>query len=181
LLVFLLVSGEQTFTENFAIPNERIEQIARKNDGASANSNTSTAAPPDRNSTMARGAPAKISDVTGRGLDLFVTPDKSRPGNAASKLWRMGYRFDTRQKTYSIGPYGNGKDGTFSLSDARRASGSPAAEVWSLAMLPALLLFCRIRLIENAKRGSQPTARPCTRFDRAARLWERTLGWRCRD
>jgi hypothetical protein len=30
LLVFLLVSGEQTFTENFAIPNERIEQIARK-------------------------------------------------------------------------------------------------------------------------------------------------------
>jgi hypothetical protein len=38
LLAFLLVSGEQTFTENFAIPNERIEQIARKNDGASANS-----------------------------------------------------------------------------------------------------------------------------------------------
>jgi hypothetical protein len=32
----------------------------------------------------------------------------------------IGYRFHTRQKTYSIGPYGNGKDGTFSLSDARR-------------------------------------------------------------
>jgi hypothetical protein len=32
----------------------------------------------------------------------------------------MGYRFHTRQKTYSIGPYGNRKDGTFSLSDARR-------------------------------------------------------------
>jgi hypothetical protein len=60
LLAFLLVSGEQTFTENFAIPNERIEQIARKNDGASANSNTSTAAPPDRNSTMARGAPPRF-------------------------------------------------------------------------------------------------------------------------
>src|SRR5260221_10531848 len=37
-------------------------------------------------------SPAKISDVTGRGLYLFVTPDESRPGNAASKLWRMGYR-----------------------------------------------------------------------------------------
>ena len=63
---------------------------------------------------------AKISDVTGGGLYLFVTPDVSRPGNAASKLWRMGYRFHSRQKTYSIGPYGNGKDGTFSLADARR-------------------------------------------------------------
>lgn len=58
--------------------------------------------------------------MTGRGLYLFVTPDQSRPGNAASKLWRMGYRFRSRQKTYSIGPYGNGRDGTFSLADARR-------------------------------------------------------------
>jgi hypothetical protein len=41
-------------------------------------------------------------------------------GNAASKLWRIGYRFHSRQKTYSIGPYGNGKDGAFSLADARR-------------------------------------------------------------
>lgn len=64
--------------------------------------------------------PAKISDVTGGGLYLFVMPDASRPGNAASKLWRMGYRFHSRQKTYSIVPYGNGKDGTFSLADARR-------------------------------------------------------------
>jgi hypothetical protein len=39
--------GDQTFTANFAIPNEGIEQIARKNDGASANPNTSTGAPPD--------------------------------------------------------------------------------------------------------------------------------------
>jgi hypothetical protein len=39
--------------------------------------------------------------VTGGGLYLFVTPDESRPGNAASKLWRMGYRFHSRQKTYS--------------------------------------------------------------------------------
>jgi hypothetical protein len=60
LLAFLLISGEQTFTENFAVPNERIEQIARKNDGASANSNASTAAPPDRNSTMARGTPRRF-------------------------------------------------------------------------------------------------------------------------
>jgi hypothetical protein len=67
-----------------------------------------------------RVEPAKISDVTGGGLYLFVTPDKSRPGSAASKLWRMAYRFHSRQKTYSIGPYRNGKDGTFSLADARR-------------------------------------------------------------
>jgi hypothetical protein len=58
--------------------------------------------------------------LTGGGLYLFVTPDESRPGNAASKPWRMGYRFHSRQKTYSIGPYGSGKDGTFSLADARR-------------------------------------------------------------
>ena len=63
---------------------------------------------------------AKISDVTGGGLFLFVTPDKGKPGDAASKLWRLSYRFHSRQKTYSIGPYGNGKDGTFSLADARR-------------------------------------------------------------
>jgi hypothetical protein len=51
--------------------------------------------------------------VTGGGLYLFVAPDESRPSNAACMLWRMGYRFHSRQKTYSIGPYGNGKDGTF--------------------------------------------------------------------
>jgi hypothetical protein len=34
-------------------------------------------------------SPARISDVTGCSLYLFVTPDESRPGNAASKLWRM--------------------------------------------------------------------------------------------
>ena len=32
----------------------------------------------------------------------------------------MDDRFHARQKTYSIGPYGNGRDGTFSLADARR-------------------------------------------------------------
>jgi hypothetical protein len=56
LLAFLLVSGEQTFTATFGIPNEGIEQIASKNDGANANSNTLTATPPDGNSTTARGA-----------------------------------------------------------------------------------------------------------------------------
>ena len=120
----VLVSGEQTFTANFAIPNEGIEQMARKNDGTCANPkqirtdvDCRAARPKFDNGAW---SPAKISDVTGRGLYLFVTPDESRPGNAASKLWRMGYRFHTRQKTYSIGPYGNGKDGTFSLADARR-------------------------------------------------------------
>jgi len=63
--------------------------------------------------------------VTGSGLYLFLTPDESRPGNAASKLRRMGYRFHSHQKTYSIGPYGNGKDGTFSLADARRERDIP--------------------------------------------------------
>jgi hypothetical protein len=54
------------------------------------NSNTSTAAPPDRKFDKGAWSRAKISDVTGGGLYLFVTPDKSRPCNAASKLWRMG-------------------------------------------------------------------------------------------
>jgi hypothetical protein len=116
LLALLLVSGQQTFTANFAIPNEGIEQIARRNDGASANPEQiridvdCRAARP----RFDKGAwsPAKISDVTGGDLYLFVTPGDSRPGNGASKLWRMGYRFNSRQKTYSIGPYGNGKDGT---------------------------------------------------------------------
>jgi hypothetical protein len=39
-------------------------------------------------------SPAKISNVTDGGLYLLVAPDNSRPGNAASKQWRMGYRFD---------------------------------------------------------------------------------------
>jgi hypothetical protein len=120
----VLVSEEQTFTATFAIPNEGIEQMARKNGGARANPkqirtdvDCRAARPKFDNGAW---SPAKISDVTGGGLYLFVTPDESRPGNAASKLWRMGYRFHSRQKTYSIGPYGNGKDGTFSLADARR-------------------------------------------------------------
>src|SRR4029077_5940303 len=124
LLVFLLVSEEQTFTATFAIPNEGIEQMAGKNDGACANPKQIRT---DVDCRAARpkfdqgaGSPAKISDVTGGWLYLFVTPDVSRPGNAASKLWRMDYRFHGRQKNYSIGPYGNGKDGTFSLADARR-------------------------------------------------------------
>jgi hypothetical protein len=89
LLVFLLVSGEQTFTANFAIPNERIEQMA-KNDGACANpkqirTDVDCRAARPKFDKGAR-SPAKISDVTGGGLYLFVTPDKSRPGTAASKL-----------------------------------------------------------------------------------------------
>jgi hypothetical protein len=46
LLAFLLVSEEQTFTANFAIPNEGIEQMARKDDCASANPNTAPAGAP---------------------------------------------------------------------------------------------------------------------------------------
>ena len=64
--------------------------------------------------------PVKISDVTGGGLCLLVRPDPDKPGVAASKLWQMAYRFHGRQKTYSIGRYGKGDDGTFSLAQARR-------------------------------------------------------------
>jgi hypothetical protein len=101
-----------------------MEQMAGKNDGAYANPKQiktdvdCRAARPKFDQD--KWSPAKISDVTGGGLYLFVTPDKSNPGSAGSKLWRMGYRIHGRQKTYSIGPYGNGKDGTFSLADARR-------------------------------------------------------------
>ena len=83
--------------------------MAGKNDGACANPKQIRT---DVDCRAARpkfdkGAwsPAKISDVTGGWLYLLVTPDVSRPGNAASKLWRMDYRFHGRQKTYSIGPY----------------------------------------------------------------------------
>src|ERR1700756_3165542 len=62
----------------------------------------------------------KISDVTSGGLYLLITPDPGGPGKAASKLWQMAYRFHGRQKTYSIGPYGNGNDGTVSLATARQ-------------------------------------------------------------
>jgi integrase len=108
----------------FAIWNKGIEQMARRNDVACTNPrqirteiDCRAARPRFDNGAW---KPAKISDVIGGGLYLFVTPDTSNPGNAGSKLWRIGYRFHSRQKTYSIGPYGNGKDGTFSLADARR-------------------------------------------------------------
>jgi hypothetical protein len=80
-LVFLLVSGEQTFTATFAIPNEGIEQMARRNDGACANPKQIRT---DVDCRAARpkfdkdaSSPAKISEVTGCGLYLFVTPDES--------------------------------------------------------------------------------------------------------
>src|SRR6202162_2265602 len=101
-----------------------IEQMPRKNAGACANPkqirtdvDCRAARPKFDNGAW---SPAKISDVTGGGLYLFVTPDESRLCHAGFKLRRMGYRCHSRQKTYSIGPYGNGKDGTFSLADARR-------------------------------------------------------------
>jgi len=62
----------------------------------------------------------KISDVTGGGLYLFIKSDPNRPGKAASKLWQLAYRLRGRQKTFSIGPYGNGNDSTFSLATARQ-------------------------------------------------------------
>ena len=40
-------------------------------------------------------------------------------GKAAAKLWQMAYRFHGRQKTFSIGPYGNDRDGGVSLATAR--------------------------------------------------------------
>jgi hypothetical protein len=92
----VLVSGEQAFTATFAIPNEGIEQIARKDGGACANPkqiktdvDCRAARPKFDNGGW---SPAKISGVTGAGLYLFVAPDESTPGNAASKLWRVNRR-----------------------------------------------------------------------------------------
>ena len=104
--------------------------MARKNDGACANPKQirtdvdCRAARPKFNEGA--WSPAKIPDVTGGGLYLFVTPDESRPGNAASKPWRMGYRFHSRQKTYSIGPYGNATPSAQTLVE--RAAWSLSAE-----------------------------------------------------
>ena len=87
------------------------------------------AAPEIRNDVDCRAAkpkfkngvwmPAKISDTTGGGLYLLVKPDPDKPGAPAPKLWQMAYRFHGRQKTYSIGAYGNDKDGGISLAAAR--------------------------------------------------------------
>jgi integrase len=74
-------------------------------------------------------APAKISDTTGGGLYLLVKPDPDNPGKAASKLWQMAYRFHGRQKTYSIGAYGNDKDGGVSLTTARQKRDAAKAKL----------------------------------------------------
>jgi Arm DNA-binding domain len=121
----VLVSEEQTFTATFDIPNEgHPTQMARKKDGEHANPEHIRA---DVDCRAARpkfdnGAwsATKISDGTSGGLYLLITPDPGRPGKAAKKLWQMAYRFHGRQKTYSIGPYGNGNDGTVSLATARQ-------------------------------------------------------------
>jgi integrase len=70
--------------------------MARKNDGACGNTkqirtdvDCRAARPKFDNGAW---SPAKISDVTGRGLYLFVTPDESRPRNAASKHLADGLR-----------------------------------------------------------------------------------------
>ena len=66
--------------------------MAGKNDGACANPKQirtdvdCRAARPKFDNGARR--PTKISDVTGGSLNLFVTPDESRPGNGASRLWR---------------------------------------------------------------------------------------------
>ncbi len=62
----------------------------------------------------------KFRTITGGGLHLFVTPDPNRPGKAASKLWRMAYSFNGRQKTSSMGAHSNGDNGTVSLVSARQ-------------------------------------------------------------
>ena len=79
----MLVSGEQTFTATSLFRTKGIEQMARKNDGACANPkqirtdvDCRAARPKFNNGAWSA---AKISDVTGGGLYLFVTPDESRP------------------------------------------------------------------------------------------------------
>jgi hypothetical protein len=92
---FFGISGEQTFAATF-----EQRKMARKNDGACGNPKLirtdvdCRAAQPKFNEGA--WSPAKISDVTGGGLYLFATPDESRPGNAASKLWQMPHYRATR-------------------------------------------------------------------------------------
>jgi hypothetical protein len=88
LLVFLLVSGEQTFTATFAIPNEESSRWPART--------MARAPPPDVNCRAARpkfdrGAwsPTKVSDMTGgrhrkcRRIDVYDWPPefKSRRAN----------------------------------------------------------------------------------------------------
>jgi integrase len=113
LLVFLLVSEEQT--ESAGKPGMPQSENGKRDRKLLSDSFCRSAKP------MLKGGiwkERKHSDSG--GLYLLVKPDAETPGQAGSKLWQMAYRFDRRQKIYSIGPYGNGKDGTFSLADARR-------------------------------------------------------------
>src|SRR4051795_1018401 len=97
LLVFLLVCvgiGRTNVHGDFCFSERGIEPMVRKNDGPHVNPkqirtdvDCRAARPKFGGGTW---SPAKISDVTGGGLYLFITPDVSRPGNAASKLWRIG-------------------------------------------------------------------------------------------
>ena len=57
--------------------------MARKNDGVSAKANTSTAAPPDLNSTRARGSPPTFP-TRPAAVYLLVTPDNSRSATLIS-------------------------------------------------------------------------------------------------
>lgn len=66
------------------------------------------------------GTYSRSFDAAGGGLYLLITPDPNKAGKAGSKLWRMAYRFHGRQKACSIGPYGNGNDGTVSLATAHQ-------------------------------------------------------------
>ncbi|WP_430641407.1 Arm DNA-binding domain-containing protein [Bradyrhizobium centrolobii] len=76
--------------------------------------------------------------MPGGGLHLSITPGPNGSGKAGSKLWRMAYRFRGRQKTASIGPYGNDNDGTVSLAAARQKRDA-ADVIWRGQ-------FCRTRI-----------------------------------
>jgi hypothetical protein len=59
---------ERAFASNSAIPNDGSERMAHENDGASGNSDTSTAAPSERKFDKGAWSSEKIFDVTDCGL-----------------------------------------------------------------------------------------------------------------
>jgi len=117
LLAFLLVSGEPNVRGEFC--RFRTRELSRwPRDGwcvRQSQASQDRRRMPRRRIEIRQGRvePAKISDVTGGGLYLFVTPDASRPGSAASKLWRMATASKAARKL-TPSDHGNGRDGTFS-------------------------------------------------------------------
>jgi hypothetical protein len=117
--------------------------MTRKNDGASANPNTSTAVPPDRNSTMARGAPPRFrpvpmacgcSNLDGLGGTLNPASHKSgrtalpkTPGRHGSRKRRFASRRNPRgsRRSTSRLPAGGSNSAVQARSNRPRGARKP--------------------------------------------------------